>query len=490
MGHKKDSDHAFFGQPQGLMYLAGTEFWERFSYYGMRAILLYYMLATAANGGLGLAKTTGLSIMAIYGALVYLATITGGYISDRILGSRRTVFSGGVMIMFGHIALSLPFGLWGLLMSIVLITTGTGLLKPNISNMVGNLYSTDDQRSESAFTIFTFAINFGAFIAPLICGWTSTNYNYHVGFSLAAVGMLIGLIFYYIGGKKHLGEIGLHPTDPIRPRELKTILFRMCAGLFAFVLILLVMAGFRILSLDSFVSLLSLIAVITPVWYFIMMLRSKKITAIERSRVLAYIPLFIGALIFWAIEESGSSILASFAQSQTNNDLGWLHIDPSWYQSLNPLFIMLYTPLFVWLWTKLGKRQPSTPRKFALGIFFAGLSFLFMVIPLLLFGSDAKINPLWLVGSWAIIEIGEMLISPIGLSVTTKLAPKAFGSQMLGMWFLADAAGQAVNSQIARFYQPGTEIAYFGIIGIIAIIASLILLFFVKPILKLMDGVE
>ncbi|USS89934.1 peptide MFS transporter [Fructilactobacillus cliffordii] len=487
---KHDVDHAFFGQPKGLQYLAGTEFWERFSYYGMRAILLYYMVAAATQGGLGLSQTTGLSIMSIYGALVYLASVFGGYVSDRILGSRRTVFTGGILIMLGHIALALPMGLVGLFTSIGLITLGTGCLKPNISDMVGNLYSKSDARRDSAFTIFTFAINLGAFIAPFVCGWGASSVSYHFGFSFAAVGMLIGLIFYYYGGKKYLGDDGIKPTDPIQRDELAKISLWIVIGLITFAAVLVVMHFMDILTLDSFVSVLSVIALVTPVIYFVIMLRSKKVSKVERSRVWAYIPLFIGAAIFWAIEESGSSILATFALKQTNNHLGWLTINPSWYQSLNPLFIMLYTPLFVWLWTKLGKNQPSTPKKFAYGLFFAGLSFLFMVIPLVLFGTHAMVSPLWLVGSWAIIEIAEMLISPIGLSVTTKLAPKAFGAQMMSMWFLGDAAGQAINSQIARFYTPGNEVGYFAVIGLVAILISIILLFLVKPVEKLMDGVR
>ncbi|WP_413628316.1 peptide MFS transporter [Fructilactobacillus vespulae] len=483
-------DRAFFGQPQGLGVLAGTEFWERFSYYGMRAILLYYIVATAAKGGLGLSQTTGLSIMAIYGSLVYLASIMGGYVSDRLLGSRRTVLYGGIFIMLGHIALSLPIGIVGLFISIAFITIGTGFLKPNISDMVGKLYSEEDQRRESGFTIFVFAINFGAFISPLVCGWISSSYNYHFGFSLAAIGMFFGLLFYYFGGNKTLGTDGDEPSNPLDPGESKQIIIRMVLGAVAFIIVLIGMSLTKNLSIDSFVSLLSIIAIITPVLYFIVILRSKKITEVERKKVLAYIPLFIGAMVFWGIEESGSSILASFAASRTNNDLGWIKIDPSWYQSLNPLFIMLYTPLFILLWTKLGKKQPRTPNKFAYGLFFSGLSFLLMVIPLLMVGANEKVSFLWLVGSWAIIEIGEMLISPIGLSVTTRLAPKAFGAQMLSMWFLSNAAGQAVNSQIARFYTPGHEAGYFAVIGIVAIVASLILLMFVKPVLKLMDKVE
>lgn len=483
-------DHAFFGQPKGLAALVGTEFWERFSYYGMRAILLFYIVAKVSEGGLGLSQTTGLSIMAIYGSLVYLASVVGGYISDRILGSRRTVLYGGILIMLGHISLSLPAGLVGLFASIAFITLGTGLLKPNISDMVGKLYKPDDLRRESAFTIFVFGINFGAFISPLVCGWISTSYNYHLGFSLAAIGMFFGLLFYYFGGNKTLGDDGEKPSDPFLAGEGQKAAFVIIGGLVVFAAIVYAMKLLGILTIDNFVSLLSIVAIITPIIYFVIMLRSKKVTTDERKKVLAYIPLFIGAMIFWGIEESGSSILATFAANQTNNNLGWLKIDPSWYQSLNPLFIMLYTPLFVLLWSKLGKRQPRTPKKFAYGLFFSGLSFLLMVIPLVLFGSSAKVNPLWLVGSWAIIEIGEMLISPIGLSVTTQLAPKAFGAQMLSMWFLSNAAGQAVNSQIARFYTPGHEIAYFGIIGLVAVAASVVLLFFVKPILSLMENVE
>ncbi|GAY72578.1 di/tripeptide permease DtpT [Lentilactobacillus kosonis] len=182
--------------------------------------------------------------------------------------------------------------------------------------------------------------------------------------------------------------------------------------------------------------------------------------------------------------------MALFAQNQTNNNLGFFNIPAAWYQSLNPLFIMLYTPLFAWLWTKLGKKQPSSPGKFSLGMLFAGISYLFMVIPVALFGTSTKVSPLWLLGSWMIIEIAEMLISPIGLSVTTKLAPKSFESQMMSMWFLADSAGQAVNSQIVRLYTPENEIRYFTIIGITAIVAGIVLFFLLKPIKRLMEGVN
>ncbi len=250
------------------------------------------------------------------------------------------------------------------------------------------------------------------------------------------------------------------------------------------------MKVFDVLSIASFITLLSIVAVIAPITIFILMLTSKKVNDVERSRVWAYVPLFLAAAIFWAIEESGSSVLALFAADQTNNQLGWFKIDPSWYQSLNPLFIVLLTPIFATLWTTLGKRQPSSPTKFSLGLVFAGLSYLFMVIPVAMFGVDAKVSPLWLVGSWLIVEISELLISPIGLSVTTKLAPRAFQSSMMSMWFLADSAGQAVNSQIVQFYTPENEVAYFAITGIVAIVAAIVLAFLIKPIKRLMAGIN
>ncbi|MDN6491338.1 MAG: oligopeptide:H+ symporter, partial [Leuconostoc sp.] len=210
----------------------------------------------------------------------------------------------------------------------------------------------------------------------------------------------------------------------------------------------------------------------------------------ERSRVWAYIPLFIASILFWSIEEQGSVVLALFAEEQTRLSIFGFSIPSSWFQTLNPFFIMIYTPFFVWLWTKLGNKQPSSAKKFTYGLFFAGISFLWMMLPGMLFGTDAKVGPQWLLMSWALVIIGEMLISPIGLSVTTKLAPKAFHSQMMSIWFLSDAVAQAINAQIVRFYSPGNEVMYFGVVGIVTVIFGVLLLFMVPRIQKLMTGVN
>lgn len=495
MKEQNQPQKEFFGQPRGLATLFSTEVWERFSYYGMRAILLFYMYFAISKGGLGIDQGTAASIMAIYGSLVYMAGVVGGWLSDRVWGSRKTVFIGGVFIMFGHIALSLPFGQAALYTSIALIVIGTGLLKPNVSDMVGDLYSEDDRRRDAGFNIFVFGINLGAAIAPWAVPFVanlfghSGNMNFHAGFALAAIGMFIGLVQYYFEGKKYLSDSSLHPKDPIDQQSLKNVVRGSVIGVIALAVVLGIMAAFHALNIENVITLITVIAVALPIVYFVIMLRSQKVTKVERSRVCAYIPLFIAAAIFWAIEESGSVVLALFAENRTVLHIGGWHFAASNFQTLNPLFIMILTPLFVWLWNH-WKKQPSAPGKFAAGLIFAGLSYVWMALPGILDGTQGRVSPFWLVGSWFIVEIGEMLISPIGLSVTTKLAPKAFRSQMMSMWFLADAAGQAINSQIVKYYSSATEVPYFLAIGAVSIIFGIILVFFVKKIHTLMEGVD
>lgn len=482
-----DSSKTFLGHPRGLATLFFTEMWERFSYYGMRAILLFYMFYSVANGGLGFSKSTAASIMSIYGALVYLTSVLGGFISDRIWGSRKTVLVGGILIMLGHIVLATPFGRLALFISIALITFGTGMLKPNVSEMVGDLYDENDYRRDTGFNIFVFGINMGAFIAPIVVGYLGQKYNFHVGFSIAAFGMLLGLIQYTIDGKKYLSNDSLFPSDPLEPEEVKSLVRKVIIWIIGIALVFLVMNEFNILNINNIITVLSVMAILIPIYYFILMLSSHKVNSIERQRVLSYIPMFLAAILFWTIEEQGSVVLAIFAEEQTKLTILGHTFPASWFQSMNPLFIMLYVPCFTWLWSKMKNKQPSSPMKFSIGLFFAGISFLWMMLPGLLYGTSTRVSPLWLIMSWALVIIGEMLISPIGLSTTTQLAPKAYRSQMMSMWFLSDAVGQAINSQIIKFYTQQNEIAYFGIIGAITIIFGFLLLIITPKINKMMN---
>ena len=491
MDEKKD--RGFFGQPTGLRTLFLTEFWERFSYYGMRAILLFYMYYAVTKGGLGMDRTTAASVMSIYGSLVYMSSVLGGFISDRLLGARRTVFWGGVLIMFGHIVLSLPIGETGLFLSIGLIVIGTGLLKPNVSEMVGGLYSEGDPRRDSGFSIYVMGINLGSLFAPQAVNSMSNAFSFHAGVSLAAIGMFIGLIVYWWDGKKYLPEESLHAPDPITDKERSKFYKRLTISIIAIVVIVIVMIVAHAFTITNVITIISILGIALPIGYFIMMITSKKVTKIERSRVLAYIPLFLAAVVFWAIEEQGSVVLALFAAEQTNlHFMGW-NLSAPLFQMLNPFFIIIYTPFFAILWTKLGKRQPSSPSKFWMGLVATAISYFVLIIPLMGLSASGKVSPLWLVLSWGIIEIGEMLISPVGLSATTKLAPKAFRGQMMSMWFLADSAGQAANAQIVKLFQPGNpqnEMMFFGVTGIVTLVVAVILIMFVPKIKKLMAGVN
>ena len=480
----------FFGHPRGLMTLFFTEFWERFSYYGMRAILLYYMYTSVKDGGLGIDNGTAKSVLAIYGSLVYMSGIIGGWLADRILGKQKSIFYGGILIMFGHIVLALPMGATALFVSMALIIIGTGLLKPNASSVVGDMYSPQDMRRDSGFSLFYMGINLGAFISPLIVGALSTSYNYHVGFGTAAVGMFIGLIVYWVTAKKNLALAGLEPQNPLSTTEKKAYTKYFTIGAIVLLVLGFISIKFGWLTINSFIMLVSLLGIVIPTIYFIVMYRSPKTDKVEQSRLLAYIPLFITAVVFWAIYEQSSTTLAEYADKRTNLDIFGFTINPAWFQSLPALFVITLAPLFALLWMKLGSRQPSTPKKFAFGLMFAGFSFLIMLVPALTSGPNELVSPIWLTLCFLFAVIGELMLSPVGLSATTKLAPKAFSAQTMSLWFLSNAAAQALNAQIVRFYNPGNEAMYFGILGGIAVLLSLVLLMFSKVVERLMQGVQ
>ncbi|PFA69650.1 MFS transporter [Bacillus sp. AFS015802] len=480
----------FFGHPKGLFTLFFTEFWERFSYYGMRAILVFYMYYEVSKGGLGLEQNTALAIMSIYGSLVYMSGVIGGWLADRVFGTSKAVFYGGIFIMFGHIALSFPGSLSLFFVSMVLIVIGTGLLKPNVSTVVGEMYSENDTRRDAAFSIFYMGINLGAFIAPLIVGSLMESKGFHWGFAAAAVGMFLGLVVFMLTKKKNLGLAGTYVPNPLNAREKKKyglIVGAVAVGL-AILLGITIPAG--LFTLDVFINIVGIFGIVVPTIYFIVMYYSPKTTKTERSRVLAYIPLFISAVMFWSIQEQGSTILAAYADKRTQLDFMGISISPAWFQSLNPLFIILLAPVFAWMWVKLGDRQPSIPKKFSFGLLFAGLSFLVILLPAQMGGEDSLVNPLWLVLSYFIVVLGELCLSPVGLSATTKLAPEAFSAQTMSLWFLASAGAQALNAQLVRFYSPENETLYFGSIGGMAI-ALAVILFLISPMIqRAMKGVK
>lgn len=489
----KKIEKTFFGQPKALFTLFQTELWERFSYYGMRAILIYYLYAsvTAPNAGLGLPKTQAMAIVSIYGALVYLSGIIGGWFADRILGASQTIFIGGILITLGHIVLATPFGLTSLFISLFLIILGTGMLKSNISNMVGHLYAADDPRRDTGFNIFVVGINIGSLLAPIVVGTVGESINYHLGFSLAAIGMIVALFVYWFGRMKQFPELGNKPSNPLSQEEKRGLLVKSGVAL-----VIILAAGFFVYRLNpanfvnNVINVLSWAGIVIPFIYFATMFTSNKVSSTERKQLLAYLPLFLSSIVFWLVEEQSSTVIAVWGETRSNLNptiFGvTIHIDPSWYQLLNPLFIVILTPAFVWLWNKMGDRQPSAVSKFGLGLLLTGISYLIMAVPGILYGTHGRVSFMWLVVMFAVQMSGELLISPVGLSVSTRLAPLAFQSQMVALWFLSDSTSQAVNALITPSFNKETEVAFFGILGLICIGIGVILFLVKKPILNLM----
>lgn len=486
----------FFGHPKGLFTLMLTEFWERFSYYGMKAILLFYLYYSVNKGGFGLDEGFAMQIVSIYGALIYMSGVIGGWLADRFIGTRKAILYGAILIMIGHILLSLPNNFTLLLIALLFIILGTGLLKPNISTNVGELYEKNDPKVDSAFTLFVMSINMGALISPLLVGWLQDNVGFHYGFAVAAVGMFFGLIIFMLRSKQTLGLSGLDVPNPVTETDKKKTITITGIVIAAFLLYFLVTGLMGNLSLESFMNFVTVIGMALPFYYFITMIVSKKTTRDEKARVFAYVPLFLASVTFWSIQEQGSTVLAHFADKNTQLNLGVLtnnaidfKIPAAWFQSLNPLFIVTLAPLFAWLWVKLGRFNPPTVIKFSIALFLAAMSYLVMVYPLTHNG-DQLMNPGWLILSYLLVTMAELCLSPTGLSVTTKLAPQAYASQMMSVWFLANTVAQLVNSKLVLYYEAVENHQYFNNIGLVTLAIAVVLLLVSPFMKKFMRGIH
>ncbi|GAA2591615.1 peptide MFS transporter [Actinomadura fulvescens] len=474
----------FFGHPWGLATLFFTEMWERFSFYGLRAILVLFLIAPPADSGLGMAEGTANALMGVYLSMVYFVALPGGWLADRILGARRAVLIGGTVIMLGHISMAIPGGAGFVYFGLFLIIMGTGLLKPNISTMVGKLYEgRPDARRDSAFSIFYMGINIGS-LAPFIVGYLGQNIDWHLGFGCAAVGMAIGLIQYVLGGRslEGVGEAPGHRLDEAERRTFTRALAATLAVVAAVVVIAVLLGEFTV---DNVTVALTVLAVVVPVVYFGYLFRSHEVTAEERVRLRAYVWLFVAAALFWMIFDQAAGPLNVFAERHVDLSVfGW-RMPASWTQNLNPIMIICFAAVFAWLWVRLGDRV-STPQKFAFALVMCGLSFVVMSIASNAAADGIRISLLWLVAVYLLQTLGELSLSPVGLSVTTKLAPQAFASQMMGVWFLATAAGDAVGGQVARLQAPWGNVWYFLLLGLLTVLAGLLMFVFAKSVRRLM----
>ena len=480
---KPGSEKTFLGQPRQLATLFSVEMWERFSFYGMQGILLIYLYYSVADGGLGLDRVAATSIVGAYGGLVYLSTILGAWLADRILGAERTLFIAAVLVMCGHIALSLLPGLLGVGVGLVLIAFGSGGVKANATSLVGGLYAPEDPRRDAGFSIYYFGINLGAFLGPLLTGLLQSNVGFHWGFGLAAVGMAVGLVIYAVG-RKNLPPSSNDVPNPL-PANRRLLVIGAAVALIA-VIALLSLTG--VLTADRLATIVVAVTVLCAIIYFAVILSSKKITPIERRRVYSFIPMFIVSAVFWSLYQQQFTVVTEYSDKQLNREIfGW-EMPVSWVQSINPVFVMILSLVFAEIWTKLGNRQPPTPIKFAAGVIVMGIAFL-LFIPMA--STVPNSAPLWgLIGVLFVFTVAELLISPVSLSLATKLAPEVFRTQMVALLFLSIALGTAMAGVLAEYYSDENQVAYFGILGAVAIVVGVLLVVATPPIRKLMSGVR
>jgi proton-dependent oligopeptide transporter, POT family len=437
-----ETDRGFFGHPRGLATLFFTEMWERFSYYGMRAFLILYMTTPAAAGGLGFADASAASIYGTYTGSAWGASIVGGLVADRFLGAYRSVLLGGAVIALGHFALAfrtLAFFYAGL----ALIVIGTGLLKPNISSLVGALYEPGDSRRDAGFSLFFMGINTGAIAGPLVAGYIAQRIDWHLGFAAAGVGMTLGLIQYVLGRSRlrHAEQrMSAHaPAPDVSP-------VRVAESAKA----------------D----------------------RRFGLTTLEWRRVGVIVIFFLFAILFWGAYEQAGSTLNLFADRYTRLEAFGFSFPSSWFQSVPPIFVVTLAPIFAWIWVRLGRHDPSVPTKIAVGLLFMGLSFLVLVPAgaMAQSGEGVRVSPLWLLAAYFGSELGEVCVYPVGMSAVTKLSPARIVGVMMGVWFLSIAFGNKLAGYAAGFISSIPLQTLFGTVAAVLIVAALIMFALIKPI--------
>jgi POT family proton-dependent oligopeptide transporter len=464
---RASDDRSFFGQPRGLATLFTTEMWERFSFYGLRPLLILFMTAALAEGGFGFERSEASAIVGIYASSVYLSSLPGGWIADRLLGLRRAIFWGAVLISAGHLSIGLSAFAHGkvpFFMGLVLIVLGTGLLKPNISALVGDLYPEGGARRDAGFSIFYMGINTGAFLGQIVTGILGEKVGWHWGFGAAGVGMLLGLVTYSLRARPTLGTLGVEPSrhpDPlIDARQKRNGLTGTIAALTVLALVM-ALAATGVIHLDpqAIGRSMTYVLVGVAVVYFAGLLALGGLTGDEKKRIGVIFILFIFAAIFWAAFEQAPTSLNLFARDFTRRTLGSFEVPATWFQSINSLFIIIFAPIFAWLWTRLARRgvDLSSPSKFSLGLVFTGIGFALMIPAanyILASGATAKVSAWWLTVSYLFQTFGELSISPVGLSTMTKLSPRKYVGQMMGIWFLATSVGNLIAGLVGGNVDP------------------------------------
>ena len=491
---KPSEDRSFFGHPRGLSTLFFTEFGERFGYYGMRALLILFMVAPKERGGLGFSDGTAGAIYGLYVATVYMMSLPGGWIADRFLGLRRTVFYGGILIAVGYAMLAIP-NIAVFYTGLCVVILGTGMLKPNISAIVGQLYAQGDPRRDAGFSIFYMGINLGAMIGPLVCGYVGEKVNWHWGLGLAGAGMAVGIIFYWMD-QKRLGEAGLHiepaPSPEARRKEVATLRNGILGivGTAAFLLAIHI-TGIFPLTAEFLVNAAGIALLVLVVALFGWLFFGGDWTPVERKRLMVIGVLFLASALFWSAFEQAGSTLNLFAERETDRTwIGGGEFPASWFQSMNSFFIITFAGILAWLWIKLGDKQPSSPAKFSLGLLLVGAGFVVLALGAVQAAGGVKVSPMYLTVTYLLHTIGELCLSPVGLSAMTKLAPARVAGLMMGIWFISISVGNYIGGRLASFYGDIPLPNLFGLVAGITLVAGVILALVAKPVERLSGGIK
>ncbi|MBT8338316.1 MAG: peptide MFS transporter [Gemmatimonadetes bacterium] len=486
----------FFGHPRGLATLFFTEMWERFSYYGMRALLILFMTAETTavvtdaagnplreNGGMGLDVATAAAIYGLYTSLVYILALPGGWVADNLWGQRKAVYVGGWIIAIGHFTMAVGTD-FSFFLGLVFIILGTGLLKPNVSTVVGELYPEGGARRDAGFSIFYMGINIGAFAGPIITGYLGETWNWHWGFGAAGVGMALGLVQYKMGAS-YLGSAGDLKTD-LPANEVKSLERKFFTG---FVVMMAAIVGFGYLvsigaiaiTLTQIATYLGYSVLVLVALYFLYLITAGGHTPEENKRLGVIFWLFLLIAIFWSGFEQAGTSLNLFAQDLTDRTLGSWVMPASMLQSINPIFIILLAPVFGSLWVALEKRNadPSIPVKFGLGLLGLAVGFFVLSWGAANASATSLVSPAWLIVTYFFHTAGELTISPVGLSAITKLSPERRVGQMMGIWFVGAALGNLIAGLVAGQLESLAPFALFrtvamivGGVGILALVAS------------------
>ncbi|WP_018331614.1 peptide MFS transporter [Actinomycetospora chiangmaiensis] len=482
-GQDFSADRRFFGHPLALANLFSVELWERFSFYGMQAVMTLYLYYQVAEGGLGLEKSEATSIVGAYAGTVYLACVAGAWIADRLLGAERTLFGAACIVMLGHLALAVIPGIAGVAVGLSLVALGSGGVKTAATSVVGSLYRRDDPRADAGFSIFYMGVNIGALVGPLLTGLTRTTFGFHWAFGLAAVGMAVGLGIYVTGRKNLPDSASVVPNPLPRGGLTRPVMGVVVVGV---VVALLFVTG--VLTAENLSTAVAIVVAVIAVGIFTVLLSSPRVTSVERSRVRSFIPMFLASVVFWSLFQQQFSVVEIYADERLDRVIGGWEMPTEFVNSLEPFFVIVLAPLFAVLWTRLGERGPSTPVKFAIGAAGMGAAFL-LFLPWA--GGTGNTTPLLaIILILLVFALAEMNLSPVGLSLSTRIGPALFRNQTVALYYLSVSLGSALAGTLAKLYDPTVEGTYFSVLGVVALVLGGVLLALAPWVKRAMQGVR